>query len=64
MNKTELVEVTFEYRDRYCKDGKFRTQHAICRSVEECKKFYGLDDDKDCEYRIIEVKPHKTNGEA
>ena len=48
-----MVHVVFEYRDEYCKDGKFRKQECTVRSVEECKKIYGLDE---CEYKIISVE--------
>lgn len=48
-----MVRVKFEYRDEFCRDGKFHKQECIVRSVEECKKLYGLDQ---CEHRILEVK--------
>lgn len=48
-----MVHVKFEYRDEFCRDGKFHKQECIVSSVEECKKLYGLDQ---CEHRILEVK--------
>ena len=50
---TIMLEITFEYKDPYT-HGKWNTQSCIMRSVDECKKFYGLG--IDCEYRIISVK--------
>ena len=47
-----MVHIVFEYRDEYCKDGKFRRQECNVRSLEECKQIYGLDT---CEYRIISI---------
>lgn len=48
-----MVHVRFKYRDEFCRDGKFREQECVVRSVEECKKLYGLDQ---CEHEILEVK--------
>ena len=48
-----MVHVKFEYRDEFCRDGKWNQQECICESVKQCKEFYGLDK---CEHRIIEVK--------
>lgn len=52
-NKMIMVHIVFEYRDEYCRDGKFRRQECNVRSLEECKQIYGLDT---CEYRIISVE--------
>lgn len=48
-----MVEITFEYMDRYT-NGNWSNQSCIVSSVEECKKIYGLG--IDCEYRIISIK--------
>lgn len=56
-----MIKVVFEYRDEWCRDGKFRKQECVCTSLEQCKKFYGLDS---CEHRIIsvtEIKPKQKN---
>ena len=47
-----MVEVVFEYRDEMS-GWKWREQKCRVRSVEECKKIYGLG--IDCDYRIISV---------
>lgn len=47
-----MVHIRFKYRDSWCRDGKFREQECVMRSVEECKKFYGLNE---CEHEILEV---------
>lgn len=51
-----MKHIVFEYRDEYCKDGKFHKQECIVRTVESCIKLYGLDK---CEYRIISVEEVK-----
>ena len=48
-----MLEITFEYKDQYT-SGNWSRQSCVMRSIEECKKFYGLG--IDCEYRIISVK--------
>ena len=48
-----MYEIKFEYRDRYT-NGNWNSQSCVLRSVEECKKLYGLG--VDCEYRILSVK--------
>ena len=48
-----MVHARFKYRDEFCHDGKFREQECHVRSVDECKKIYGLDQ---CEHEILEVK--------
>ena len=48
-----MKHIVFEYRDEWCRDGKFRRQECVVRSVEECIKIYGLNE---CEYRIISVE--------
>ena len=50
-----MVHVVFEYKDKLSK-GKWRRQSCIVRSIEECKKIYGLGVDKTCQYRIIKVE--------
>jgi hypothetical protein len=51
-----MVDIEFEYRDDYSR-GKWNRQSCRVRSVEECKRIYGLG--IDCEYRIISVKEVK-----
>ena len=51
-----MVEIEFEYKDKYT-NGKWNKQSCTVRSVEECKKIYGLG--VDCEYRIINVEEVK-----
>lgn len=48
-----MVHIVFEYRDEYCKDGKFRRQECTVPSVADCVRIYGLDK---CEYRIVSVE--------
>ena len=48
-----MYEIKFEYKDRYTR-GQWNSQQCLLRSVEECKRIYGLG--IDCEYRIISVK--------
>lgn len=48
-----MLHITFEYRDNLT-NGKWNRQECVVRSVEECKRIYGLG--FDCEYRIIEVR--------
>ena len=50
-----MKEITFKYRDYLCNDGKWRTQHCIVESIDECIKIYGLND-PDVEYEIVEAK--------
>ena len=50
-----MVEVEFEYKDQYSR-GQWNKQSCRCSSLEECKKFYGLGIDPNCEYRILSVK--------
>ena len=46
-----MVRVKFKYRDEYS-HGKWNTQECTVRSVDECKKIYGLDQ---CEHEILTV---------
>ena len=48
-----MLKIKFEYRDEMSR-GEWRQQECIVRSIEECKRIYGLG--IDCDYRIIEVK--------
>lgn len=48
-----MLEIEFEYKDRYTK-GNWSRQSCVMESVETCKKWYGLG--VDCEYRIVSVK--------
>ncbi len=51
-----MVHIKFEYRDEWCKDGKFHQQECMVQSVEKCIEIYGLNE---CEYRIISVEEVK-----
>lgn len=48
-----MVKVEFEYRDEYCRDGKWSKQTYIGKSVQDCIEWYGLNE---CVYRIISVE--------
>ena len=48
-----MVEIVFEYRDKY-NYPNWSQQSCMVSSIEECKRIYGLG--VDCEYRIISVK--------
>ena len=48
-----MLNITFRYKDAMS-NWEWRTQSCIVRSVEECKRIYGLG--TDCEYEILEVK--------
>lgn len=48
-----MLHITFEYIDALSQ-GEWRRQECIVRSIEECKRIYGLG--IDCEYRIISVE--------
>ena len=48
-----MKSITFRYSDAFSK-GKWKTQHCVVESVEECVKIYGLG--TDCAYEIVEVK--------
>lgn len=50
-----MVRVTFRYRDDYT-HGQWSTQTCVVRSVEECKRIYGLGTDPTCEYEIINIQ--------
>ena len=51
-----VVHVVFEYRDAWS-HGEWNKQECYVRSVEECKRIYGLG--VDCEYRILKVEEVK-----
>lgn len=51
-----MVHVVFEYRDGYSR-GNWNRQEAVCESVEQCEKFYGLGIDPSCEWRVLKVEP-------
>ena len=51
-----MLEITFEYRDRYT-NGEWCQQSCIVDSVATARKIYGLG--IDCEYRIISIKEVK-----
>ena len=48
-----MLHIKFEYRDEYCYP-RWNQQECTVRSVEECKKIYGLG--VDCEYRWVSIK--------
>lgn len=51
-----MKKIKFAYIDKYTR-GQWSYQECEMESVEECIKFYGLDDDPDCyAYQILEVK--------
>jgi hypothetical protein len=54
-----MVYIEFEYKDRYT-NGKWNKQSCMVRSIEECKRIYGLG--VDCEYRIIKVEEVSENA--
>lgn len=54
-----MLHIEFEYRDAYS-DGKWNKQECVMRSVQECKKIYGLG--VDCEYRILKVEEIDNKG--
>lgn len=47
-----MVHIVFKYKDEYTR-GEWRTQECTVRSVEECKRIYGLEE---IEYEIISVE--------
>ena len=49
-----MKRITFRYFDRYCRDGKWRTQTCVVRSLEECMEIDGLG--VDCEYEIVSIE--------
>lgn len=51
-----MVRIRFKYRDEFCRGGRWNEQECLVRSVEECKKIYGLDQ---CEHEILEVREVK-----
>lgn len=51
-----MLHIVFEYRDLWSGD-KWNKQECYVRSVDECKKIYGLG--VDCEYRILKVEETK-----
>lgn len=51
-----MLHIRFEYRDLWSGD-KWNKQECVVRSVEECKRIYGLG--VDCEYRILQVEEVK-----
>lgn len=56
-----MKHIVFEYRDEYCKDGKFHKQECIMESVEKCIEWYGLNS---CEHRIISVEDLDSSENA
>mgnify|MGYP003571293214 FL=1 len=48
-----MLKITFKYADAMS-GWKWREQTCICKSIKECKEFYGLG--IDCEYKIIKVE--------
>ena len=48
-----MKHIVFEYRDEYCKDGKFREQECIVESVEQMIEIYSLND---CEWNILDIE--------
>jgi len=50
-----MLQITFRYRDDYT-HGRWQTQTCVVRSVEECKRIYGLGTDPTCEYEIVNIQ--------
>ena len=50
-----LKRIVFEYKDEWTR-GEWRRQQCTVRSLEECKRIYGLDK---CEHRILEIEELK-----
>lgn len=48
-----MLHIKFVYRDDYSYP-EWREQECVCRSLKECKEWYGLG--VDCEYRIISIE--------
>lgn len=48
-----MVRIKFKYKDDMSR-GEWQEQECVVRSVEECKRIYGLG--IDCEYQIISVE--------
>ena len=48
-----MLHITFEYCDEMS-HGEWRRQECVVRSVEECKRLYGLG--IDCEYHILTIE--------
>ena len=53
-----MKHIVFEYRDEYCRDGKFNEQECIVESVEQMIEFYGLDKG-DVEWNILDIEEVK-----
>ena len=51
-----MLKIKFEYRDELS-HGEWRKRECVMRSVEECKKIYGLG--VDCDYHILSVEEIK-----
>lgn len=47
-----MVKIKFKYRDEY-NYPNWSEQECVCRSVQDCKEWYGLNE---CEYEIISVE--------
>jgi hypothetical protein len=52
MQRAKMLKIDFRYADAQS-DWKWRNQSCIVRSVEECKRIYGLG--KDCKYEIMKI---------
>ena len=52
-----MLHIKFRYRDEMS-DWEWREQECVMRSVEECKRVYGLG--VDCDYQIISVEEVKS----
>lgn len=51
-----MKEIVFRFKD-VASHGKWRTQRCTVKSIEECKRIYGLDIDPTIyEYEIIKVE--------
>lgn len=46
-----MKHIKFRYKDEYSR-GEWSYQECVCRSVQECIEWYGLNE---CEYEILSV---------
>ena len=54
-----MLEIEFEYRDKYCYPN-WNRQSCIVSSVAECKRIYNLGGD--CEYKILSVRKIESDN--
>lgn len=54
-----MLEIEFEYRDKYCYPN-WNRQSCIVSSVAECKRIYNLGGD--CEYKILSIRKIESDN--